>query len=613
MSGLAGWVDFGRDLSLNRETLVSTIACMPHRGSAYTTLWCGRHVALSLGAPARAAGFASVPPEPTGIARDSVAIILDGHIANLRALGNELDGGRTRLHATTPAEILLLAYGRWGTAFVERLRGSFALALWDNAKRELLLARDRMGLKPLYWFTYSDGLLFGSEPKAIIANPLFTPRLDLAKLPMVLQPRLTGEGETPLVGLHEVRPAHILSYRSEATTQRRYWALESAPHQGDFDTTRAQLRALLADSVADEIAGEVRCGAMLSGGIDSTSIVALAIQPPPVGGKPIVLDSYCIRLNGDGDPFAPTELRPDIDAPYAATAAAHFRIRHHELKLSTRALLEAVPATRRARDLPGWGQFDASMYVLFGEMARGCDIGLSGEAADEFLGGYPYFFNPETIARVGFPWLGGGLKLADFLSDEIRRYVDPREDERARYARIAAEIPRLPGEDPENARMREIFFFGMAGPLSVLLDRKERMSAAWGLDIRIPFCDHRLVQYLWNVPWSMKRHGGIKGLLKAAMGDLLPATTLERQKSAYPHVQSRTYDRALIAEATRIATDKRDPVHDFFAPGALNAVIATLTSKEGAEQQFPGGANPVYMLIHVVELSHWIADYRVSI
>lgn len=612
MSGLAGWVDFGRDLVPERATIGSMIGSLRHRGPVHTELWCDRHVALGFCASARTLRFASFGPALTGVADLPVAIMLDGHVTNLRALADELEAGGATPSTCAPSEILLLAYARWGIAFVEHLRGGFALALWDGAKRELLLARDRMGLKPIYWFAYSGGLLFGSEPKAIMANPLFAPRLDLAKLPILLQPRLTESGETPLVDLHEVRSAHLLHYRAGARTERRYWALESAPHQDDFDTTSARLRALLADSVADEVADETRCGAMLSGGIDSTSVTALALQPSAGRGVPISLDSYCIRLNGDGDAFTSTELRPDIDAPFAAQAAAHFQIPHHELNLSTRALLEAVPATRRARDLPGWGQFDASMYVLFGAMARGSDVGLSGEAADEFLGGYPHFFNSEIIARTGFPWLGNGLKLADYLSDEIRQHVDPREDEHARYARLAADIPRLPGEDPGNARMREIFFFGMAGPLSVVLDRKERMSAARGLDIRIPFCDHRLVQYLWNVPWDMKCRGGVKGLLKAAMGDLLPATTLERRKSAYPHVQSHEHDRALIAEAARIAADKRDPVHGFFAPGALDALIATLMAS-GASQNFPGGASPAYMLIHVVELSYWLADYRVSV
>jgi asparagine synthase (glutamine-hydrolysing) len=611
LSGLAGWVDFGRELTVERATLERMVGSLRHRGPAHASIRCWRHVAFGLCTPARVGQYGCVEPAPLGDTETPVAVIVDGHITNLRALAGELAARGLLPRTGTQSEILLLAYARWGAAFVEHLHGAFALALWDNTKRELLLARDRMGLKPLYWFAYPRGLLFGSEPKAISANPLFTPRLELSKLPILLQPRLTEAGETPLIGLHEVRPAHVLHCRAEATVEHRYWALESAPHNDDFDATAARVRSLLAESVNGELGAETQLSAMLSGGIDSTSVTALAANKLNNGAVSSI-DSYCIRFDTDGDDFASTELRPDIDAPFAAQAAAHLHCRHHELTISTRALLDAVPATRRARDLPGWGQFDASMYVLFGEMARGSAVGLSGEAADEFLGGYPYFFKPETIARDGFPWLGNGVKLADHLSDEMRRHVDPQEDERARYARLLARVPRLPGEDPENTRMREIFFFGMAGPLTVVLDRKERMSAAWGLEMRIPFCDHRLVQYLWNVPWSMKCRGGVKGLLKQAMIDLLPVTTLERRKSAYPHVQSQVHDRALIAEAVRIAADDRDPVRHFFAPGALDALIATLTS-ESARQDFPGGASPAYMLIHVVELSHWLADHKVSI
>jgi asparagine synthase (glutamine-hydrolysing) len=597
MSGLAGWIDFDRDMNRERGRFATMLATLRHRGPKGERTSCRGHAVLGarLSACAARNGTADAAPR-----NDNIIALLDGHIANVRTLAEELQA-----RSEAPEDLLVAAYGRWGIDFVAHLAGGFAVALWDEASGTLLLARDRFGVKPLYWFAYPNGLIFGSEPKAIMANELFVSRLDLSKLPILLQPRLTQSGETPLIGLREVSPAHCLTFRASQVSERRYWSLESAPHRDDFATTAARVRALLGESVVGETAGETDLGAMLSGGIDSSSVVALAAQQRT---EPV--RTYCVRV--DDGYFVASDLRPDIDAPFAVKAAAFFGTQHREIAVTTRSLLDAASSARHARDLPGWGQFDASMHVLFGEMAREGDIALTGEAADEFLGGYPYFFRPDIIAGTGFPWLGDGPRLSDQLAAEVRRYVDPREDERARYEALLASVPRLPGEDPENARMREIFWFGMAGPLAMVLDRKDRMSAAWGLDVRIPFCNHRLVEYLWNVPWRMKCQGGVKGVLKAAMTDLLPSSTLNRRKSAYPHAQSPDHDRLLIAEVRRIAADTNDPVRDFFAPGALEELIATLES--GAPgRMLPGGASPAYMLIHVVELSCWLGEYRVSI
>jgi asparagine synthase (glutamine-hydrolysing)/putative beta-lactam synthetase len=611
MSGICGWVDFRRDLGRERDTLEDMISSLRHRGPAGASIWTGEGAALALAASPSAWRRGEQAPASRTCNGGEIVAVLDGYVSNARELSEDLNE-ESPSGANGYLDLLIAAYRRHGPDFLVRLDGAFACAIWDGRSGEMLLARDRLGLKPLYYHRHGGGLLFGSEPKAIYANPLFQRRLDRSKLPILLQPRLALAGETPLVDLHEVKPAHYLRFSAHGASERPYWALRSRPHEEDFAATAEHLRALLAEVVAEQLENEGPCGAMLSGGIDSSSVSALAAPLLSSRTPPDGLDTYCVRFEGSEHDFKASELRPDIDAPYAAAAARHIGSRHHEVSLSPGALAEAIPATRKARDLPGWGQFDASMYLLFGEMSGGCDIALSGEAADEFLGGYPYFFKPEVIATPTFPWLGSTPRLSACLSPDVLRDVDPEEDERRRYEKLRAETPRLEVEDEEEARMREIFYFGMAGPLSVILERKERMSAAWGLEVRIPFCDRRVVEYLWNVPWEMKRRGGVKGLLKSAMADLLPQSTLERRKSAYPHVQDEAHERGLIAEARRIASDREDPVAAFFAPGSIDELVAGL-ERGAATRGLPGGASPGYMLVHIVELSRWLADYRISV
>ncbi len=253
------------------------------------------------------------------------------------------------------------------------------------------------------------------------------------------------------------------------------------------------------------------------------------------------------------------------------------------------------------------------MYLLFREIGKSCDTVTTGEAADEIFGGYPYFFKPEVIEESRFPWMGDGPKLSHYLSAELVDLIRPEEDERARYSQLLATVPRLSGEDPANARMREITFLGMAGPLAVILDRLDRMSAAAGVHVSVPFCDYRIVEYVWNVPWSMKATGGVKGLLKAAMADVMPARILQRKKSAYPLVQNPLYDSCLIEEAQRIVSDPGEPVSELFDTARLRAFIEQIRSQSLPASSFPGGVSAAKMLIHLVELNVWIKDYRVNV
>ena len=604
MSGLLGWVDFTRDLRNEADVLTAMTATLRDRGPGPVGTWLSDRAALAcqLGPAQAASGRAQ--PASRGVGGDRVVAAYAGEIYNLTDADGAPGGG---------AEALLDCYLRHGAERLpERLRGMFAFAIWDGRTRRLLLGRDQLGLSPLYYARTAGGLLFGSTPRPILANPLFTPRLDLEAVPILLQPRVTLAGETPLLGLRELPPGHVVTYSADGPSERRYWGLTATAHHASFEQTARRVRELLEDAVTEQVAGLRSCAAMLSGGVDSTAAVALAARAFQKADPDLALDTFCLRFDSDPAHFVATELRPELDAPYAAAAAEFIGTRHRTVEASMADLLGVIPATRLARGLPGWGQFDASMYLLFSSMTEGHDVALTGEAADEFFGGYPYLFRPDLLGRHDFPWLGDGTRLSDFLSPDVRAVVDPVQDTRDRYAQLVAQVPRLAGEDPVDARMREVLTLGMAGPLAMILDRKERMSAAQGLQMRFPFCDHRLVEYVWNVPWSVKSTGGAKGLLKAAMADVLPPGTLHRKKSAYPHVQNPEYDAAVLAEASRVVNDPASPTAWMFDTARINELIEK-AAVEGETAMLPGGTSPAQMFIQLVEMNHWIEDYGVVV
>ncbi|MFF8990543.1 asparagine synthase (glutamine-hydrolyzing) [Streptomyces sp. NPDC014983] len=611
MSGVVGWIDFRRDLGDQHGLLHSMTETMRHRGPDTQDVWIGEHAAI--GHRGLATGRPDdVRPASASIGGDTVYAAHTGEVYNGDELRRDIEAAGGALRDGSTAEALLQAYFLWGTDFVDRVNGAFAFAIWDGRTRRLHLGRDRIGVKPLYYHPYDGGILFASEPKGIIANPLFRPRLELSALPVVLQPRLAQPGETPLKDLYEVEPAHVLTYTESGPTRRRYWQLVSEPHHDSFEESARRVRELLDDTVRRQLTTGVPLGAMLSGGVDSTSVAALAASALRKEDPAHELATFCVRFESDPAHFVATELRPDIDAPYAAEAAEFIGTRHTTLTASVQDLLDVIPATRRARDLPGWGQFDASMYLIFEQIRNNCPVALTGEAADEVFGGYPYFFKPEVLAADRFPWLFDGPKLSRYLVPDLLAEVNPEEDERARYAEVLARVPRLAGESAEDARIREIFFLGLSGPLSVILDRKERMSMAHGLDVRVPFCDHRLLQYVWNVPWELKSRSGVKGLLKAAMADVLPPSTLNRRKSAYPHVQNPDYDRTLVREATWIVNDEASPLKPLFDTERTNGLIRQI-SAGAVHGELPGGSNQAALLIQLVEMRHWMDEYQVAL
>ena len=608
MGGITGWIDFTRDLACETACITAMTNSMAHRGPDQEGVWVSTRAALG---NRRLVLFDKEGGRQPMLAKTDagpVVLVFAGHIDNRQALRRELQAAGRGFESESDTEIVLNTYLEYGEGFAEHLSGAFAAAVWDGRRNILILARDRLGVQPLYYHAYPGGLLFGSEPKAIIANAIYKPKLDFTAIPILLQPRIALPGETPLAELREVPPAHILQLSRQGVALKRFWALQSRPHRESFADTAHRVRAMLEDIVKRQIdvgPDIASIGAMLSGGLDSTSISALAgklLKQDPSGKE---LYTFCVRFDSDSTHFIPTELRPDIDAPYAALAAMHIGSLHKTVTAQTEDVIREIPMTRPPRDLPGWGQFDASMLLLFKEIRKHCRVAVTGEAADELFGGYPHFFDPAKIALDHFPWIEQGAdKLSSYLAPDVVSVLDPREDEQARYAQLISEVPRLDEDSPEERKMREMLYVSMCGRLSVLLDRMDRMTMAVGLEMRLPFCEHELLEYVWNVPWSMKTEGGVKGLLKAAMADILPESTVNRKKSAYPHIQNPLYDETILSDAERILGDKSSPAAFMFDNAKLTTRIRQIRSGDAS-------VNAAHMFIQLIETDQWMRDYNV--
>ncbi|MFF9282511.1 asparagine synthase (glutamine-hydrolyzing) [Streptomyces griseosporeus] len=605
MCGVTGWLDWETDLRTRGEVveaMAETLAC---RGPDASGTWLSRHAAFGH----RRLSVIDLEGGAQPLKARETVLTYNGELYNHVDLRRELTGLGHTFRTRSDTEVVLRAHLEWGADAPRRFNGIFAYALWDGRAQELLLVRDHLGIKPLYWHAHATGVLFGSEPKAVLAHPAFRAELDAEGIAELFAlPAAPTAGHGLFRGLREVRPGHLVRVRRSVTRESRYWELVSRPHTDDAETTRRTVRELLGDAVERQLMSDVPLCTLLSGGVDSSAITALAAQARERAGQSKV-SSFSVDFPGSAD-RAPDAWRTGADAPFVRAAAEHIGTLHTSVVIPDDDLLQARQAVLRARDRPGWGEMDASLHLLFREVRRRSTVALSGEAADEVFGGYPYFHDPAARAADTFPWLHGRTTPAALLRPEVRAEVRPEEYTAEQYRASLAGTPALPGEPGADRRVRELFHLALTRWLPPLLERVDRVSMSVGLEVRVPFCDHRLVEYAWNVPWALKAPDGRpKGLLRDAVRDLLPAEVADRPKSGYPSTPAVRYTQVLTDRAHDLLADPAAPVFDLVDRDLVRRALA-----EGRTLPSPRTApNPVGGLDHLVQVDEWLRAYRVGL
>ncbi len=605
MCGITGWVDFSADLRTELATIEAMTATMTCRGPDAGGVWSSSRALIGH----RRLAVVDLPGGVQPMSDASAVLTFSGEIYNFRELRRELEGFGHAFRTKSDTEVLLRAWLQWGADCLPRLNGMFAFAVWDSAREELFLARDRLGVKPLCFTRTPDGVLFGSEPKAILAHPAYRAELDAEGLAELLAPigaRTPGHGIYR--GLSEVRPGHLVRVSRSGLTSRAYWELTARPHTDDEATTVTRVRDLLTDIVDRQLVADVPLCTLLSGGVDSSALTALAARALERDGRG-KLATFSVDFPAGEGGFQPDPFRPSHDEPFARMVADYAGTRHTTIMLDAAELTGAADVPRRALDLPAMGDMYTSMYLLFRDLREHSTVALSGESADEVFGGYTWYHDPAMLAAANFPWATGSWEPV--LRPEVNAAIRLNERAAQRYADAQAEVPRLPGEDPADRRIREVLYHGLTRWLPLLLDRKDRLSMAVGLEVRVPFCDHRLVEYVWNVPWSLKELGGIeKGLLRQATADLLPPEVATRRKSIYPASADPEYGRAVQAQLADLLGQPGAPLFEIVDHGRLTAAFAADPRLSRILGIQPG---PWVTAAYILNINDWLTEYQVTL
>lgn len=546
MCGIAGWVSFEEDVRERREALEAMSATMARRGPDDQGLYLTPEAGLAHRRLAVVDAAGGRQPMRVG----DCTIVYNGELYNTENIRRELVGLGWDFQGYSDTEVLLKSFVQWGEGCLDRLSGIYAFAVWDEGRRRLFAARDRVGVKPLFFYEDGHRLVFGSViPTLIAAAPWcesLRPRLDEEGRRELF---LLGPGRKPgsgvLKGYRELEPGHCLWYDVGGLTVRRYWDLKARPHTEDSQGTVDHIRWLVEDAVQRQLISDVPLCTMLSGGLDSSILSALAAAEYRKRGE--TLHTWSVDYADSSRYFQAGRFVPSEDAPYATQMAAHIDSHHHAVIIDNTELADALPLAAVERGLPGMADVDSSLLLFCRTIREEFTVGLSGECADELFGGYPWYHREEILFEECFPWSRTTAVREQLLSREAVG-TDGEDWLRETYRTALARTDFLPGEDRHAARMRQMFRLNFDWFMQTLLTRKDTMSMACGLEMRVPFADERIVEYVYNLPWAMKSlDGREKGVLRAAFEDMLTPEVAWRKKSPYPKTFHPAYFQRVMA------------------------------------------------------------------
>lgn len=610
MCGIAGLAAWWQSNERNGSVVAAMTETLHHRGPDAHGVWTAEHVAL--GHTRLAIVDIAGGQQPMVVRRPGageVCIVFSGEIYNhdelraeLQAMGHLFSARGGAFTTRSDTEVVLRAYLQWGEAFAARLVGMFAFAIWDTDEQALLLVRDRLGIKPLYMTQTGGDLAFASELKALLAHPGVSAEVDADGLGQLLaMVPMTTPGHAVLTGIEEVLPATIVRWDRRGVHQHRYWALEARPHQHDRLTTVDHVRQLLERAVREQSVADVPIGALCSGGLDSSAVAALAAEH--LGGETLM--TFDVRHTNWAATSSSSFHRSD-DHGFAVMAAEHIGSEHITVDVSTDDLLAAHDATLRAMDLPSLSTINVSLNVLFERISQKRRVVLSGEGADEVFRGYAFHDLAGTPA-TGLPWANAYPPLTHLLNRDTARQVRPGRYARERQIELLEQMPVQAGETGPVRRLREIMWLTQQMYLPFLLRRKDRLSMASGVEVRVPYLDHRLVEYAWAIPagWHRDRHME-KGLLRQAVAHMLPEQVAWRPKSGYPASLTLAYQAALWQRARDVLADPTSPVLALISPKMLRAHLAM---HDGDLSDW----TPLQHVSYVLEINDWLRAYRVRI
>lgn len=540
-------------------------------------------------------------------------IVYNGQLYNTRELRAELEENGFTFDSYSDTEVLLKSFIFWKHDVVKKLNGIFAFAIWDSSKNELFLARDHFGVKPLFYTLHNNTLIFASEIKALFKYPGIEPKLDeqsIAELFGIGPARTAGIGI--FKDIYEIKPAHFCVFNDSGLHTERYWKLVSKPHYDSLGKTCEKVRFLLEDSINRQLISDVPLCTFLSGGLDSSIITLYAANYCKKHNLP-PLNTYSVDYVDNDKNFVKTDFQPNSDNYYINLMTQKLNTNHHTIMLDTPELASALEDAMIARDFPGMADVDSSLLLFCKNVKDHATVSLTGECADEIFGGYPWFFRADALNSNTFPWSIAINERQNLLNPEIASKVHLKNYIDYRYQESLDEVDILDEDSMETAEKRRISHLTLNWFMQTLLDRSDRMAMYSGFELRVPFCDYRLAEYVWNIPWEMKAlKGREKGLLRYVMKGILPDEIVDRKKSPYPKTWNPTYLATVKGMLTKIMNDKNAPINNLLNRKYILEILET-DGKAFTRPWFGQLMTGPQLMAYLCQVNMWLEKYQPKI
>ncbi len=613
MCGFAGFADFGQGLvqppQLSLDLVRRMVRRIAHRGpdgqGAHLSQNCAlAHARLAVIDPKNGQQPLSLPWQGR-----QATIAYNGELYNAPELRRDLEALGFSFSTRCDTEVALAAYLAWGLDCPRRFNGIFALAVDDPAAGRAFLCRDPFGVKPLFYTLREGRLVFASEIKALFEYPGVRPVVGKEGLQEIFG---LGPARTPgcgvFEGIRELKPGHLAIFDRQGFRELAYFDLEAQPLELSYPQAVEQVRDLLTDAVRRQLKSDVPLCTFLSGGLDSSLVTAIAAKS--LGELGEKLDTYSFEFEGNSQWFTPSSFQPDRDQDWAERVSTICGTDHTTLLCTSRELADSLKEAVIAKDLPGMADVDGSLLRFCRQVKRRHTVALCGECADEIFGGYPWFHRREMYDGKHFPWSNNLDLRAGLLRPEIRTELDLEGHVSQRLEETLARVPTLPGESEEQVRARQLSYLNIHWFMSTLLDRKDRCSMASGLEVRVPYADHRLAQLVYNIPWEYRCRGGEpKALLRDAGAGLLPEEVLHRRKSPYPKTHNPSYEALVKEQLLSVLRDRSQPIHKLLSEETVTGLLGQ-TFDYGRPWFGQLMAGP-QLLAYLLQINFWLAHYQI--
>jgi len=609
MCGFCGYVE--KQKITNDKQIFKMVSALTDSGQNTINVVIKNNVALGHSKSDTKEVYRYSQPITRTINGNCYTIVYNGKVFNYDEIKLQLMDKGYDFFTTGDAELVLLAYIEYKEKCLKLLNGNYAFAILDN--ETLILARDRLGVKPLFYYN-QDSFIFASEIKSILKHDSVKANIGKDEICEIfgLGPAHTP-GKTFFKDIFEILPGHYAIVQNGNISTHKYWDLETKDINDTIEESITKIKGLVTDSLNRQIISNVPVCSMLSGGLDSSVLAYLASK------KITELTTFSIDFEGNKENFVESDYQPTRDSDYVKKMQEHINSNHTDLYFSTEEILETLKDAMIARDMPGMADVDSSMLIFCKKIREtGYTVAISGECSDEIFGGYPWYYKEKLINSLNFPWSRAIMTRKSIVNNNIvsgeylLNYIDNA------FKKSSSNVVFNSLNEQENT-FRKTCYNTIKWFMNTLIERTDRMSMLSGLEVRVPFADYRIFEYVYNLSAKYKL-GLVNGneqpiekyLLRKAFEKDLPNDVVYRKKSQFPKTYDPKYTELLENQIKNIINKSTSPILEIINVKFLYEILET-KGKNLSENWFGQLMTYPQTLAYLIQVNMWLKEYNIDI